>query len=270
MSIYVTGDCHSSFSRFSTKAFPQQKGMDREKDFVIVCGDLALIWDQEETSFERYWMDWFEKKPFTTLFVDGNHENHPRLSAYPVRDFAGGRVHELRPHLLHLMRGEMYRICGKRIFTFGGARSHDIDDGVLDPVEDAARIRRWRGDGEHDFRVMGVSWWPQEMPSEEEMAHGLRILEAAGWETDYFVTHEAPSSIRKILQEEGIPKRAGKSPAGISSGEELCAYLETIRSRCRYRKWFFGHLHDERQAGEREYLLYHSIIPAEDGEPGGE
>ena len=41
--IYVTGDCHGSFSRFSVKDFRLQKDMDKE-DYVIICGDFGGIW----------------------------------------------------------------------------------------------------------------------------------------------------------------------------------------------------------------------------------
>lgn len=47
---------------------------------------------------------------FTTLFVDGNHDCHPRLADYPVKEWNGGLVHEIRPHVLHLMRGQVFNI----------------------------------------------------------------------------------------------------------------------------------------------------------------
>ena len=37
-----------------------------------------------ESRYEKYWLDWLDKKPFTTLFIDGNHENHDRLDAMEV------------------------------------------------------------------------------------------------------------------------------------------------------------------------------------------
>lgn len=40
--IYVTGDCHSDFKKFSTKNFPDQKDMTKD-DCVIICGDLGGI-----------------------------------------------------------------------------------------------------------------------------------------------------------------------------------------------------------------------------------
>ena len=39
--IYITGDCHGDFRRFSRDNFPEQREMNRE-DFVIVCGDFGI------------------------------------------------------------------------------------------------------------------------------------------------------------------------------------------------------------------------------------
>lgn len=41
--IYITGDCHGDYRRFSTQVFPEQKGMSKQ-DYVIICGDFGL-WD---------------------------------------------------------------------------------------------------------------------------------------------------------------------------------------------------------------------------------
>lgn len=75
--IYITGDCHSDFRKFSADIFPEQKEMTK-RDYMIICGDFGGIWYQEGSRHmreEKYWLDWLEEKPFTTLFVDGNHEN---------------------------------------------------------------------------------------------------------------------------------------------------------------------------------------------------
>ena len=89
MSVYITGDTHGGFQRFGSKYFPQQKNMGRE-DYVIVTGDFGGLWDGSPK--DQYWLDWLEEKPFTTLFVDGNHENFDLLNALPERPWNGGRV----------------------------------------------------------------------------------------------------------------------------------------------------------------------------------
>ena len=38
--IYVTGDTHSDFQRFSTRIFPEQKDMSKD-DYMIICGDFG-------------------------------------------------------------------------------------------------------------------------------------------------------------------------------------------------------------------------------------
>ena len=81
--IYVTGDCHGNFQKFSTEQFPEQQKLTKD-DYVIVCGDFGGVWNYEkESNNEKYWLDWLNDKPFTTLFVDGNHENFDRLYNYP-------------------------------------------------------------------------------------------------------------------------------------------------------------------------------------------
>ncbi len=76
MSIFVTGDIHGiaeyGASRFSSRAWPLGRTLTRD-DVVIVTGDFGFIWSGSNT--DKYWLDWFESKPWTTCFVDGNHEN---------------------------------------------------------------------------------------------------------------------------------------------------------------------------------------------------
>ena len=76
MAIYITGDTHGDFQRFGSKYFPQQKEMSRG-DYVVIAGDFGGLWDGSQK--DQYWLDWLNKKPFTTLFVDGNHENFDLL-----------------------------------------------------------------------------------------------------------------------------------------------------------------------------------------------
>lgn len=229
--IYVTGDTHGGFHRLGSKYFPQQKEMTRE-DYVAITGDFGGLWDGGDK--DQYWLDWLNDKPFTTLFVDGNHENFALLNALPERRWNGGRVHEVREHVLHLMRGQVFSFGGLTWFTMGGAASHDIRDGILDPGEpDFQRqywlMRRMRA----MFRVKGVSWWPEEMPSGAEYQEAMENLERVNWTVDCILTHCAPSSIVKRLN------------AGYGT-DTLTDFLETVRQRCSFACWFFGHYHDNR------------------------
>ena len=291
MAIFVTGDTHGAqrhginsvdgfMNRLSTDSFPEQKGMNKN-DYVIICGDFGGIWatDQEnasETEEEKYSLDWLDKKPFTTLFIPGNHENYDRLmgntdkrllscwlykrltekgldqliNGYPQADWHGGKIRCIRDSVMMLEPGYIFDINGRSCFAFGGARSHDIRDGILEPwnykdsQEFNAEYRHWWQE-RRSFRVFGTSWWPQEMPDQETMKRGLKEAERAK-SVDFVFTHDAPASDKIYL--------------GYSDIDELNRYFERVISVMSYRKWFCGHLHDNRNLPGDKILLYEQII----------
>ena len=136
--IFITGDLHGNareeMKRLNIDNFPTQKELTKE-DYVIILGDFGFVWDKEENKHEKYWLDWLQDRNFTTLFIDGNHENHDRLKAYPISEWHGGKVHFIRPNVIHLMRGQVFTIENQKFLTMGGAPSHDIQDGILDPSD---------------------------------------------------------------------------------------------------------------------------------------
>ena len=247
--IYITGDCHREYRRFNTQNFPEQKEMTKE-DYVIVCGDFGGVWSfEKEDKEEKHLLDWLEEKPFTTLYVDGNHENFDRLYGYPIEHWQGGKVHKIRPSVLHLMRGQVFEICNRSIFTFGGASSHDISGGILemDSPNFRREIKRLNRVG-IPYRINHWSWWAQELPSEEEMEEGRRNLAEHNNTVDFIVTHCCASSTQQLLGREGF------------EDDIETRYLEEIRQNINFKKWFFGHYHDNQNVTEKEILLYEQVI----------
>lgn len=247
--IYITGDCHQNFERFNASIFPEQNEMTKD-DFVIICGDFGGVWDKDRAGrTETMLLDWLDCKPFTTLFIDGNHENFDRLYDYPVERWHGGKVHKIRPSVIHLMRGQVFDIDGASFFTFGGASSHDIDGGILEADDpDFKRKKRELDRGYLPCRINHISWWEQELPSEEEMEEGRRNLAAHGDKVDFIVTHCCSSSTAAILG------------GGLYAPDILTKYLEEVRQKTQFRKWFFGHYHDNRMVNAEEILIYEQII----------
>ena len=247
--IYCTGDIHGDPRRFNTECFPEQKEMTKD-DFVIILGDFGLVWSGSKE--EKYWLDWLNDKPFTTLFIDGNHENFNMLYTFPVVDFHGGKAHKIRDNIYHLMRGYVFDICDKKFFAFGGASSHDIQDGILDPDDfvdmDDFRdtYRRWQKYGKM-FRVRGVSWWDQEMPSDEEIERGRHSLKAVNNEVDFVISHCAPQEVASLI--------------GFTDRDKLTWYFnELLWDGLKFNKWLFGHYHDNKQVMGKFILLYEQII----------
>ena len=248
--IYITGDCQRDFRRFNTRIFPEQKEMTKD-DFVIICGDFGGVWSEGgEDSEERYLLKWLQEKPFTTLFVDGNHENFDRLyEEYPVKEWHGGNVHEIRPSVLHLMRGQVFELCGKTFFTFGGASSHDVSGGILDRSDPGYQEKKRKLDrGWKPYRINHLSWWKEELASEEEMEEGRNNLAVHDNRVDFIVTHCCASSVQDAIGE------------GLFQKDRETEYLEEILQTVQFQKWFFGHYHDNRNVDEKKILLYEQII----------
>lgn len=227
--LFITGDIHGNFDidKLSHANWPEGRKL-KPSDIVVICGDFGLVWTDPPQHREEWWLKWLCERPWTTVFVDGNHENFDVLDAMPVESWHGGDVHVIRrskggaPKIIHLMRGQVFDLNGWRTFTFGGAQSHDIE-----------------------YRLPRVSWWKQEMPTPEEVAAARAKLDAASWKTDLVLTHCAPSRIQSALDMDYELDRFTDD-------------LQAIADRLNYKLWAFGHYHTDYKL-ENELCCYYSI-----------
>ena len=243
--IIVTGDIHGNpFQRLNLENFPEGKTFTKE-DYVIILGDFGLVWD--DSAMEHSCLDWLENKPWTTLFIDGNHENYDLLNKFPIEEWGGGRVQKIRSSVIHLLRGEVYDIGGYKFLAMGGARSHDIQDGVLEVGD--PRIKIWKKDNFKLFRINHISWWEEEIPNEKERKNALKNLAENDYKVDYILTHEAPSSDVVLMDHL------------LYHPDEYSKWLEMeIRQKVKYKKWFFGHYHLNLDVNEKETCLFERRI----------
>jgi predicted phosphodiesterase len=243
--IYITGDTHGNWmSRLNANSFPEQKEMTKD-DYVIVLGDFG-IWDNSKT--ENYNLDWLDNKPFTTLFISGNHSNYDILDSLSIEKWHGGNVNFIRPSIIHLMRGEVFNIENRKFFTFGGASSHDIRDGILEIGDE--RIKQWNKDYSKIFRVNHLSWWKRELPNQEEMNNGIKNLELNNNKVDYILTHCPYTSLLKQMD----------GGSGLYESDVLTDYLQRIKQTVDYKQWLFGHMHiNQNYYWERATCLYEQI-----------
>jgi len=234
MSVFVTGDTHANVSRLSHKRFKQGRYLTKQ-DYVIITGDFGLVWDVNESCrHEQHWLEWLSGKKFTTLFIDGNHENFDRLYEIDTKNqnyICENVVGEVIDSIYHLKRGLVYIIDGKKYWVFGGAKSID-------------KYRR----REH------ISWWSQEIPNIQEEKLGIQSLEENNWEVDYIITHTAPQSIIEQVDKRYLPEF---SPTEAYS---LTKYLEYVKRHAKYKKWFIGHLHLDEEVDKKHILIYENII----------
>lgn len=225
--VFITGDIHGEdgIGRFSAKNWPVGRTL-RKDDIVLIAGDFGLVFTGGKT--ENHWLDWLDKRPWTTLFIDGNHENFPLLLSYPEEERFGGTVGVLRPSVLHLKkRGGVYTIGARRVWCFGGAPSFDKNE-----------------------RTEGKSWWAEEEANAEERDYARKVL-ADGAEVDFALTHDAPLSLqKKIYGALTVPARTSKFL------DEVCGLIQTDR-------WYFGHHHIDAEycsGGIAFRALYTDII----------
>ena len=246
--IYITGDTHADFRRFNTTNFPEQCNMNKD-DYVIICGDFGGVWWKKGDKYykdQEHWLDWLEDKPFTTLFIDGNHENFDLLNSFKADDWNYGKVHKIRDSVIHLMRGEMYDLQGYKFFCFGGAESHDISDGILELKNWTQEVKKLRRLRKYMYRVNHLSWWKEELPSQEEISHANEVLEENDYKCDFFITHCCAVSTGALI--------------GVPENNYFTQYLEELKYKLRYKKHFFGHYHDNKNLPDNEILIYEQII----------
>lgn len=223
---FITGDTHCThdFYKLTNWYFNKDNELGLTKDdYLIICGDFGVIWN-DEYEFEKYLLDWYNDKPWTTLFVDGNHEGFTRLNSYPVEEWNGGKVHCIKDSVYHLMRGQVFEIDGRKFFAMGGANSHD-----------------------KERRIEGESWWAEELPSEEERAEAIANLTKHNWKVDYVITHEAPTHIADYLICEKRDYTRGL--------DEYMNWLEDeIAMKLDFKQWYHGHYHIDMEYEDEKYM----------------
>ncbi len=223
--VFVTGDTH--FPIDSSKLFKSRKGfalskMTRE-DYVIVLGDFGLFWKKGDKYNARN-MQQVQDLPYTLLFLDGNHENFDWLENFPVIEKFGGKVQWCGKNILHMMRGEIYTIDGKRFFVCGGATSMD-----------------------KEFRQPYVSWWPEENISSAEARKAIENLDHATEPIDFILTHTCPES---------IVEQMFKVPVIY---DVTAKFLDVIKDRLPSTPWYFGHWHKDKDWG-RFHAMYNRVL----------
>ena len=161
-------------------------------------------------------------------------------------------MQRIRPSVIHLMRGQVYNIQGKKFFTMGGASSCDIDGGILelDDPQFEEKQRQLNTSGAL-YRINHLSWWREELPSEEEYKTARANLEHHNWTVDYIITHCCPTSVQDQLS------------GGFYLADALTDFLDEVTRRCQFEYHFFGHYHANKMIQEKFVLLYKQIVRLE-------
>lgn len=226
--IYVTGDMHGEQSRFDDSRIKKLK----RGDYLIICGDFGFLWDN--SAKERAFLKKLSKKKYTTLFIDGTHENFDLLNQYEVSKWNGGKVHLINDKVIHLMRGQIYEIEDQTVFTMGGGVSSDID-----------------------IRFENETWSSAEIPSKEELVEGVDNLEKYGGKIDLVITHEPPAKMKEFML---LKEKKMSNITGINT------YLQEMSEVCSFSHWFFGSLHIDKYISQTHVSVFKNVFDAKTGE----
>ena len=242
--IMVTGDIHGDcVSRFASHNFPVGVTLDRT-DLVISVGDFGVIWldDPKSMKVENYRLDWLNDKPWTTLFIGGNHENWDRLHALPKIKKFGVELGQVRENIFFVPNGTILEYAGKKIFCFGGAMS--TDRGGLDPNA--------------FYPEEGKGWWRSEIPSKDEMDYGIANLNKAGGQVDIIITHTMPDFCVQDLVD-----KMGWSNYQARVMDPTSRFLSHVHRFTKFKSWYCGHFHT-RASIHGVDILYYDIIDVDE------
>jgi DNA repair exonuclease SbcCD nuclease subunit len=193
-----------------------------EEDVIIIAGDFGVLWEAVPDEMERDLIAKLEGLGPTVLFIDGNHENFDRLDALETRELFGADVGVVSDKIFHLRRGRIYTIDNKTFFAFGGAPSPD-------------KIKRLKNN----------TYWEREIPNRAEYELAIKNLEGVDFKVDYVLTHDAPAAVKGMV-------------SGYCSLDGSENYLNDFREKIVFKKWYFGHYHQDRVLGD--YIaLYNDI-----------
>lgn len=224
--IYITGDTHGERDKINNLEIQLEL---TENDYLIIAGDFGFIFNNNY--LEELILNELSTKPFKILFVDGNHECFPAIFRYPEEMWNGGKVHKIRENIYHLMRGQVFEIEGKKIFTMGGAYSID----------------RYN-------RKLNLSWWESELPSLKEMEEAKKNLALHDYKVDYIITHTVPSSVKWLMGYEVSQEH--------EEDADFTDFLDKeVRLKVSYKKWFAGHFHKNKivSAADNLIVLYEGV-----------
>lgn len=178
-----------------------------ESDYIIVLGDFGF---KGKNLIKLNNM--LKKSNCILLFVDGNHEWYNKLKKCKTIDMFNGKVDKYSEKIFRLRRGEVYTIENKIFLTFGGAKS-------IDKV----------------YKIAENSWFQEEEYNNEEYNKLYNNIIKYNYEFDYILSHDGPYEIVKQIYIRDI------EPSKTSY------LLDNIRKNCKFKNWYFGHHHMDKQ-----------------------
>ena len=113
--IYLTGDTHGEIDikKLSFQNWKESRELTRN-DYLIILGDFGFPFYDEDIMKQKgqyaeylYWITWLAARPYTILWVDGNHDNFNYWEKQPTSEMFSCEVQPspCAENIYHLLRG---------------------------------------------------------------------------------------------------------------------------------------------------------------------
>lgn len=233
MRLFITGDIHGWHDLGKLAEMKFHLGSELTKrDILLVAGDIGVVWHGGEK--DRRLQKWYEDAPWTTCAVDGNHENHHELRNLTIVPIYGGTARIVNDSLYFLERGSIFKFGQLSLFAFSGGISID-----------------------KEHRVQGKTWWPEEIPSPQELEYARENLLSYDLSVDIVLTHTAPEiTIRQMVDAD----ETNLYYYALKGDDQTVRYLDQIENILDFKSWFFGHFHRDRVLEDGFRAVYRDII----------
>jgi hypothetical protein len=205
MRILTVGDTHGVMRWLRESVI--EAALDLRCREVMQVGDFGFVWSNSIDTARRVLNEVSSHEIAAGLmlrFLPGNHENHPtleRLAASAERTTEGH--YRLAPRVYYTGRISQWAWGSHRLAAVGGATSID----------------RWD-------RVPGVSWWPEEELTEEEVLTAQQL-----GPVDVLFSHDGPPGIP-------LPYLVPDLPSDIHRER-----MARVGAALQPRLWLHGHYH---------------------------
>ena len=206
--MFFLGDTHGE-KRFMSDF------LDSNEKYCIQLGDFGFIFKYNDYKWNHFINDFQKKYPDKTIFtVLGNHENFDSIEKMPQVIKFGARCRKIRDNIFAVERGEILQLEGKNILCVGGADSTD---------------KQWR--------KSGVSWWPQESISDDQVERAIENGLSDKYESiDIIASHAMPAFFMTKVFVNPYYSRSDYALEKI--------YCDLVNNGREIPLWVGGHVHE--------------------------
>lgn len=279
---YVTGDIHGDFIDLKNRILTSKI---KKGDCLIILGDACFNFfkTKQDVAFKTK----ANNLGITLFCIQGNHEIRPQnIDSYQTQIWNGGTVwyQSEFPNILFAKDGEVYNINGNKTLVIGGAYSVDkyyraakhylrdlygipmdifkillhipnknsvtkeekmLVDNFIDSIEDTSIFK----------------WWKDEQISDEDIKRINELIKKNN-SFDIILSHTCPQKFEPTevflssVNQEFVDKRMEN-------------WLNTVEETIKYKNWFAGHFHTNKNLGNGFEFLFKEVKKIEEGEYAG-